>query len=315
MTTAIAPPAQQPARDRVGPPKRRWFRPSRLIDWMALPMLAILAFVIAYPAVRAVQLSFTATSLINPGSPGVGLRNYQTLAHDTVFTTALTNTAIFSGVSVLAAAVIGLGLALLAERYLSRYRIVNTVLLTPWAIPTVVAAYLFRYMLQTNGGLVNSVLLHLNLISHPVGFITSPTWSMPSLITANVWTQIPFFFLVILAGLRAVPGEVVEAARADGAGYWATVWHIKLHYLRGPLMIAALLMVITNFNNFAMPVALTGGGPGYSTMTLVLYVYDLAFQSYHVGYAAAVGVIWLIILLAFAMLFVRLVRSESGGSS
>lgn len=313
MTTTAAPPGPASTIDRVATPRRRRFRPNRLIDWMALPMLAILVFVIAYPAVRAVQLSFTATSLVNPGTPGVGWRNYQTLVHDTVFTAALKNTAIFSAASVVAAAVIGLGLALLAERYLSRWRIINTVLLTPWAVPTVVAAFLFRYMLATNGGLVNSVLLHLHLVSHPVGFITSPVWSMRSLIAANVWTQIPFFFLVILAAVRAVPNDVVEAARADGAGYWATVWHIKLHYLRGPVTIAALLMIITNFNNFAMPEALTGGGPGYSTMTLVLYVYNLAFQSYHVGYAAAAGVIWLIILLAVALLFVRLVRSE--GSS
>lgn len=314
MTAATIAPEQPEIGREPRPPRRRWFRPNRLIDWMALPMLAILAFVIAYPAVRAVQLSFTAANLINPATPGVGLRNYQTLVHDTVFTAALKNTAIFSGVSVVAAALAGLGLALLAERYLARWRIVNTVLLTPWAVPTVVAAYLFRYMLQTNGGLVNSVLLHLHLVGHPIGFITSPTWSMPSLIIANVWTQVPFFFLVILAALRAVPSEVVEAARVDCAGYWATVWHVKLHYLRGPVTIAALLMIITNFNNFAMPEALTGGGPGYSTMTLVLYVYDLAFQSYHVGYAAAVGVIWLIVLMVVALLFVRMVRSESASA-
>lgn len=277
---------------------------------MAIPTIAILAFVIAYPAVRAVQLSFTSTSLVNPVARGVGLGNYRTLVHDSVFMTALKNTVIFTAASVFLAGLGGLSLALILEDFFGRYKIVQTVLLTPWAVPTVVAAYLFRYMFEESGGIVNSLLLRLHLVGSSVPFLASPKWAMPTVILANVWAQVPFFLLIFSAGLKAVPDDVVEAARTDGAGKWSVVRHVKIQYLRGPAVIAVLLMVIANFNNFPHIESMTGGGPGVSTTTLVIYVYQLAFSSYDVGYAAAVGVVWLVILLVLAIGFVRAVRME-----
>lgn len=278
---------------------------------MLLPTLAILAFVIAYPAVRAVQLSFTSTNLINPVAHGIGLQNYRTLFHDSVFYTALENTMVFTAASVVLAGLGGLLLALLLEDFLGRFRVIQTILLTPWAVPTVVAAFLFRYMFEESGGIVNSLLLRSHLIGRAVPFLASPKWSMPSVIVGNVWAELPFFLLVFSAGLKAVPDEIVEAARADSAGKLSIVRHVKLHYLRGPAIIATLLMVIANFNNFPHIEAMTGGGPGVSTTTLVIYVYQLAFSSYNVGYASAVGVVWLLILLVLAVGFVRAVRMET----
>lgn len=278
---------------------------------MLLPTLAILAFVIAYPAVRAVQLSFTSTNLINPVAHGIGLQNYRTLFHDSVFYTALENTMVFTAASVILAGLGGLLLALLLEDSLGRFRVIQTILLTPWAVPTVVAAFLFRYMFEESGGIVNSLLLRSHLIGRAVPFLASPKWSMPSVIVGNVWAELPFFLLVFSAGLKAVPDEIVEAARADSAGKLSIVRHVKLHYLRGPAIIATLLMVIANFNNFPHIEAMTGGGPGVSTTTLVIYVYQLAFSSYNVGYASAVGVVWLLILLVLAVGFVRAVRMET----
>jgi ABC-type sugar transport system permease subunit len=107
-----------------------------------------------------------------------------------------------------------------------------------------------------------------------------------------------------------VPGEIVEAARTDGAGRWSITRHVKLHYIRSTAIIAVLLMVIANFNNFPHIESMTGGGPGVSTTTLVIYVYQLAFSSYDVGYASAVGVVWLVILVILAVGFVRAVRME-----
>lgn len=299
----------------VSPPsasreRHRYWRRSGL-GWMAIPALVILAFVIAYPAVRALQLSFTSTNLINPGAHGVGLHNYRVLLHDSVFYAALKNTVIFTGVSVIAAGLGGLVLALLLEDFLGRFRVIQTILLTPWAVPIVVAAFLFRYIFEESGGIVNSLLLRLHLVSHAVPFLASPKWSMPSVIIANVWGQLPFFLLIFSAGLKSVPTEVVEAARTDSASRLSIVRHIKLYYLRGPALIAVLLMVIANFNNFPHIESMTGGGPGISTTTLVIYVYQLAFSSYNVGYASAVGVVWLVILLIVAIGFVRAVRRET----
>jgi ABC-type sugar transport system permease subunit len=278
---------------------------------MVVPTIAILAFVIAYPAVRAVQLSFTSTSLVNPVAKGVGFTNYRTLFHDSVFYTALKNTLIFTAASVLLAGLGGLLLALLLEDFFSRFRFIQTILLTPWAVPTVVAAYLFRYMFEESGGIVNSILLKTHLVGAAVPFLASPKWSMPTVVLANVWAQLPFFLLIFSAALKSVPEEVVEAARTDGAGKVSVVTHVKLHYLRSAGVIAILLMVIANFNNFPHIESMTGGGPGISTTTLVIYVYQLAFSSYDIGYASAVGVVWLVILLVLAVGFVRAVKMDS----
>ncbi len=288
----------------------RFLRRKRLF-WMVVPTIAILAFVIAYPAVRAVQLSFTSTSLVNPVAKGVGFTNYRTLFHDSVFYTALKNTLIFTAASVLLAGLGGLLLALLLEDFFSRFRFIQTILLTPWAVPTVVAAYLFRYMFEESGGIVNSILLKTHLVGAAVPFLASPKWSMPTVVLANVWAQLPFFLLIFSAALKSVPEEVVEAARTDGAGKVSVVTHVKLHYLRSAGVIAILLMVIANFNNFPHIESMTGGGPGISTTTLVIYVYQLAFSSYDIGYASAVGVVWLVILLVLAVGFVRAVKMDS----
>jgi len=293
-------------RDRAG--SRRRFRSP--VDWMVLPTLAILAFVIAFPAVRAVQLSLTNYNLINGTAHSVGLANYRALVHDSVFREALKNTIYFTLGTVVAGGVIGLLLAFLTEGLIGKSRILKSALMTPWAVPTVVTAFLFRYMLEEEGGLVNSVLQSSGITHRTVPFLASPHLALPSVTVANVWAQIPFFFLVFSAGLKAVPQEVVEAARVDAASSFDIAARIKLPYLRSTAVVAVLIMVIASFNNFPHIYSMTGGGPGFSTTTLVIYVYHLAFSSYDVGYASAVGVVWLVILLVAAVGFVRVIRSE-----
>lgn len=296
-----------PARANRAGTRRRFRSP---VDWMVLPTLAILAFVIAFPAVRAVQLSLTNYNLINGTAHSVGFANYRALVHDGIFRKALENTIYFTLGTVVVGGVIGLLLAFLTEGLVGRSRILKSLLMTPWAVPTVVTAFLFRYMLEEEGGLVNSVLHSSGITHRTVPFLASPHLALASVTVANVWAQIPFFFLVFSAGLKAVPQEVVEAARVDAASSFDIAARIKLPYLRSTAVVAVLIMVIASFNNFPHIYSMTGGGPGFSTTTLVIYVYHLAFSSYDVGYASAVGVVWLVILLAAAIGFVRVIRSE-----
>lgn len=290
---------------------RRGTKPRRApwFDWMVLPTIAILAFVIGYPIVRTFILS-TEHYKILTGLPatGAGFSNYQQLYHDPVFWQALRNTAVYTFGSVVAAVVLGLALALLTEHMAGPWRYIRTVLLTPWAVPLIVVAFLFRYMFDQDSGVVNALLRHLGLIHANVHWLTSSTWAMPTVMLANIWTAVPFFFLVFTAGLTSVPTDVVEAARVDKAGTWAMVGRIKLPYLIGPAMIAVLIMVINNFNDFAKIWAMTQGGPAYSTTTLVVYVYQLAFSSFNMGYSSAIGVVWLLLLMIFAVFYVRLLQ-------
>ncbi|MDK1481571.1 sugar ABC transporter permease, partial [Sinorhizobium sp. 6-117] len=242
----------------------------------------------------------------------VGAANYTKLAGDPIFWGSLANTAIYTFGSVGVSALLGLALALLMENLGgARFRAIRALLLTPWAVPFVVVAFLFRYMYLQNGGVINAVLLSTGIIDAPVPWLNSSTLALPAVMVANVWAMAPFFFLLLSAALSAIPNEVIESARVDRAGTWGMIWHIKLPFLRNPLLISSLLMVISNFNDFAKIWAMTQGGPGYSTSTLVVYVYRLAFERFEFGYASAVGVIWLTMLMVLAWIYMRVLRMES----
>ncbi|MPZ82786.1 MAG: ABC transporter permease subunit [Actinophytocola sp.] len=289
---------------------RRIRRGAPWIDWMTIPALLVLAVVIGYPIVRTVIVSFYDFPLLNPKHEYIGMGNFDHLTSDPVFWQSLRSTAVYTGVSVLAGMLIGLVLALVTERLQGPWRILRGALLTPWAVPVIVVAFLFRFMFEDNGGVVNAVLTRLHIVDSAVQWLTSSDWAMISVIIANVWSQAPFFLLVFTAALGSVPNEVIEAARIDRARTWSMILLIKLPYLRSAALVGALLMIIQNFNNFPLIWAMTEGGPAYSTTTLVIYVYRLAFTSFDLGYASAVGLVWLVLLLAIATLFIRVLRGE-----
>lgn len=289
---------------------RRIRRGSPWLDWMTLPALIVLAVVIGYPIVRTVIVSFYDYPLLMPKHEFVGMGNYRHIASDSVFWQSLQNTVTYTAVSVVGAMFVGLGLALLTERLEGPWRILRGALLTPWAVPVIVVAFLFRFMFEDQGGVVNAVLLRTHVVHGVVPWLTNSDWAMISVIIANIWSQAPFFLLVFTAALGSVPNEVIEAARIDRAGTWAMITLIKLPYLRSAALVGALLMIIQNFNNFPLIWAMTEGGPAYSTTTLVIYVYRLAFTSFDLGYASAVGFIWLVLLLFIATFFIRVLRGK-----
>lgn len=289
---------------------RRGTRRVPWLDPMVLPTLVVLGVVIGYPVVYTLLLSMRKFNLLDT-TPArfVGAANYRNLATDPIFWRALENTAIYTFGSVVVAALLGLILALLTENLLGwRFRAVRALLLTPWAVPFVVVAFLFRYMYLQDGGVINAVLLRLGLITQPVLWLNTASIALPAIMVANIWTMTPFFFLMLSAALAAIPNEVIESARIDRARTWSMVFRIKLPFLRSALLVSSLLMVISNVNDFAKIWAMTEGGPGYSTTTLVVYVYRLAFEDFNFGYASAIGVVWLLLLLAFAYAYLRALR-------
>jgi ABC-type sugar transport system permease subunit len=272
--------------------------------------VVVLAVVIGYPVVYTLVLSATKYNMLDMVPPRyIGGGNYRHLFTDPIFWTSLRNTAIYTFGSVIISSLLGLTLALLTESLTGwRFRSVRALLLTPWAVPFVVVAFLFRYMYLQNGGVINAVLLDLGLIDKPVLWLNNSYLALPAIMVANIWAMMPFFFLLLSAALAAIPNEVIESARIDKAGIWSMVFQIKLPFLRSALFISSLLMIISNFNDFAKIWAMTQGGPGYSATTLVVYVYRLAFENFNFGYASAIGVVWLILLLVFALVYLRAVR-------
>lgn len=277
---------------------------------MALPAVVILVIVIGYPIVRAVIVSFYHYPLLSPVHNFVGASNYQRLVNDPVFWQSLKNTGIYTAASVIGGMLLGLVLALATERLEGPWRFVRGVLLTPWAVPVIVVAFLFRFMFEDNGGITNALLLRLGILHAAIPWLSSTQGALIAVIIANIWSQAPFFLLIFTAALGGVPNEVIEAARIDRAHTWSMITKIKLPYLVSAAVIGALLMIIQNFNNFPLIWAMTEGGPAYSSTTLVIYVYRLAFTSFNLGYASAVGVVWLALLLFIAGFFVRVLRGR-----
>ena len=277
-----------------------------LLDTMVIPAAVVLVAVVLYPTVRAIILSAYHDELLDPTTTRfIGNGNYTRLLHDIVFWTVAKNTLVFTLASVAVGFVLGLGLAVLTDRLPPPLRFVRGALLTPWAIPVIVVAFLFRYMLDQQVGIVNFLLVHARLLPASVPWVASPQWSMAAVVLANVWSQTPFYLLMFMAALKGIPDEVRDAVRIDRAGHGQEFWHVTVPYLQNAMVISSLLMVIANFNNFPLIWAMTGGGPVYATTTLVVYIYQLAFAQFNIGYAAAVGTVWLLVLLGLAILYIR----------
>jgi ABC-type sugar transport system permease subunit len=297
----------------AGNSRRPAARTAERIPWfdtMVLPSAGVLAIVVGYPVVYTLVLSAEDYNLIGTTPPRfVGGDNFAKLVHDPTFWQALGNTLVYTFGSVAIAALLGLALALLTERASGRAgRIVRALLLTPWAVPFVVVAFLFRYMYLQNGGAINALLLAAGVIDTPISWLNVASLALPAVMVTNVWAMTPFFFLLLAAALAGIPNEVIESARVDRARGWSLVVGIKLPFLRNALLVGCLLMIIANFNDFAKIWAMTQGGPGYATTTLVVYVYRQAFESFAIGYASAIGVVWLALLLVFAFAYLRALR-------
>ena len=211
------------------------------IDSMVLPAVGVLAVVIGYPVFYTLVLSAQKMNLADVAPPRfIGFGNYRALIADPIFWSSLGNTAIYTFGSVVVAAVFGLALALLTENLGGwRFRSVRALLLTPWAVPFVVVAFLFRLMYLQDGGIINAVLLRLGLIAHPVLWLNNASIALPAVMVTNIWTMVPFFFLLLSAALSAIPNEVIELARIDRARTWSMVFDIKLPFLRNALLISS----------------------------------------------------------------------------
>jgi len=275
------------------------------------PSIAILLVIVAYPLVRSFTLSLTDYNLIMPAMQRfVGLKNYRDLWQDAVFWEALKNTLIFNVGSVAGGFVLGFVLAILLNLNLRFRRIFRGILLTPWVIPYVIIGFLSLYMFNTKIGIVNYTLQQTGLISKFLPWMADPALSMMAVIIANIWNQFPFHLTTLLAGLQTVPADCIEAAKIDGANNFQVFWHITLPWIRNIIVITTTLMMIQNFNNFALIWTMTEGGPIHATTTFVIYVFEKAFVEFNFSYASAIGMVWMLFLIVFAVVYMKLAVKE-----
>ncbi len=202
--------------------------------------------------------------------------------------------------------IVGYLIALLCDSMRGGVTLFRTAVFVVWVVPWISVAILWGWLFDSNYGVVNAILQNLGLIKAPVNFLADPSLARMMLVLGYVWRMTPFMMIISIAALRGVPKELREAASIDGAGYWQQQFAIVLPLVRPTLATVAVLDIIRLMQEMTLPWVLTKGGPVNATEVLSLYTYKLAFQRWDFGMASAAGVLWLVLVAAFAFGATRL---------
>lgn len=276
---------------------------------LLIPTLVILVFTVLYPLIRAIYLSFNSYSLVNlgAGTQWVGLDNFKTLLNSSAYRDVWVTTLLFVIGSVAGQFLLGFITALVLNQTIVSRNLFRGLLLTPWIVPTVVSALLWKWIFNQQYGIFNYILENLGLIANFQAWIGNPELALPSVILANIWKGFPFHMIVLLAALQTIPTDIVEAAIIDGASALQRFRYVTLPYLRYIIMIDLLISIIWTFQSFTTIWTMTEGGPITATTTLAISIYRTAFQAFDMGMGAAIGTIWLVVMFIFSVLFVRII--------
>jgi multiple sugar transport system permease protein len=266
-----------------------------------------MAVVIAYPIYDTIRLSFFATppNLAMSRSTFVGIDNYTRILTSGAFLSATWNTLIWTMFSTIAAFALGFGAALVLDREFVGRGLLRGILLVPYVVSAVAAAYVWRWIYHSDFGAIGALAVALGLTDKPIIFLDDVSTVLPSLIVVNIWKEFPFAMIMILAGLQTVPDQLLRAARVDGAGPWHAFWHVTFPHLRGVSTVTVLLLVVTSVNSFTIPWIMTGGGPAGASQIWITAIYEMAFGRLRFGAAAAYSVILFLILMSLAYFYVR----------
>jgi multiple sugar transport system permease protein len=274
-----------------------------------LPVALALGATVLFPILKAMQMSLYNHVLIKPQEYGfIGLANYLRLVRDEVFWLSLWNSLLWVFGSVSLQFLGGFAAALLLHQPFRGRSVLRTMTLLPWIIPGVVVALVWEFIYQPNYGILNDLLTRAGWMTERVAWLSSPALAMPAVILTNVWRGVPFFAIMLLAGLQAIPTELYEAARVDGASVVQRFWAITLPMLRPIIVVATATRIVWTFNYADLIFVMTSGGPANATQITSTYTLLQAYSNLDFGYAATLSVALLLIMLAFTVVYLRLTR-------
>lgn len=271
------------------------------------PTVIFMLLLMFVPVVMVIGYSLMDNVIMNQNPAFVGIEHYIDIFTDSAFHTAVGNTAVFTGLSVVFHLVLGLAFAMLlntrliSKRTRAAFRVIY---ITPWVFTSAIIAILWRLMLNPNG-VINYVLMELNLISEKVEWLASRDTALMSVTLINIWTGYPFYMISMLAGLQGIPADLYEAATVDGANGPARFVYVTIPQLKPIIVSMAMLDCIWTMQQFNLVWMTTGGGPIRATEMLSTYTYKFAFSSYEFSAASASAVIVLIFSMCLAVLYVR----------
>ncbi|MGB7448364.1 MAG: sugar ABC transporter permease [Ornithinimicrobium sp.] len=298
------------------PPRRRWAKgkvgqthPLVALLWLS-PALALIFGVVLYPAVKLFQASRGDYSITGLRVGDAGWSNYADVLDHRALWTVLANTGYWVVTVVLFTIVISLALAQLLVQEFPGRRFVRWAIIVPWAASLIITSQLFVLLYDYNYGMINQVLTSVGLLDTPIDFLGDDAWTMPAMIAVGILVSVPFTVFVFIAGLNAIPGEMMEAAKVDGASAWQRYRLVTLPLMKSAMLVAAVLNVIYVFNSFPIVYTLNDRNPGFSTDTSITFMYKLAFESQDkdVGMSAAMGIMNVLIILAAIAVYLKVVN-------
>ena len=281
-------------------------------DWkvalpFVLPLIILMGGLIFWPFVNAILISFTTRSIARK-EVWVGLGNYERLLTDSSYREAVANTIRFTVASVASKLVVGMSIALLLNSRIPFRNVLTGLMLLPWIVPEVVTAMAWRSIFDPIFGGLNPILMNLGIIDRRVAWLAEPHLAMPSVIAVNIWKGIPFFTMLLLAGLKAIDKELYEAAEVDGANSISRFRHITLPGLKYVIAVTLLLSTISTFNTLGLVYLMTGGGPGGGTRLYSILAYERAIIGLRFGPGVAVALSMAPVLMIFILVLARFMR-------
>jgi trehalose/maltose transport system permease protein len=303
--SSVASPVPPSGRRRRRPKLQR--RQTHLAWLLLVPSLAVVALVAIYPLGKTVYQSFTDQDFLAlEPTKWVGLANYRELWHDTVFRHAVWRTIEFTLITVGFEFALGLAIALVVNSSFKGRGVMRAVMLVPWAIPTVVAAQMWKWMLDDTFGVVNDAGTRLHVLSHSRAWISDPSTALASVCAVDIWKTTPFVALLLLAGLQVIPGDLYEAAEVDGASQLQQFWKITLPLLAPAILVTLIFRTLDALRVFDVFYVFFGNRA--DTQTMAIYNQDTIVGSGHVGYGAAISVAIFLIIALFVIIYVTFMR-------
>lgn len=300
---AVSANTAMPATVQSGGAFERWLE-RHLRYLMLAPAMLILLGLTIFPSI---YMFYAAVHKIspNPDIPWqfVGPGNFLRLLTDSQFHVGLWNTIIFTVSAVTTEFLLGLGLALLLDKYIRRLAFLKTILMIPMMLPPIAVAITFKLIYEPQFGVLNEIMFQLGLPLQ--AWAGDANLAMFSIVVADVWQWTPFIFLLMLAGLASLPQEPYEAAAIDGASAWRQFWDLTVPFLTPVIAIALLLRTMDAIRLFDLVFILTGGGPADRTKVLSLYIYQVAYRFVDPGYAAAISLFVLFVTITLSTWFIK----------
>jgi ABC-type sugar transport system permease subunit len=271
------------------------------------PSLLLFFFTLVFPIGYTLVVSFMALNYRRPNRTGfVGLKNYIDLFKDAEFLATLGRTFAFVFFTVTLILCLGILIALLLNEKFRGKGILRTIVLMPWAIPPVVNGVMWKYILDSSYGVLNGVLYKLGFITSYVSFLSNPDSAFAWVVFANVWKNLPFAILLILAALQTIPKELYESAMVDSASVFTQFFRITIPMITPTILVVLIFQTMTSIRTFDLIYVLTSGGPGSATSVIGWDLYKVSFKFLDFGKGSAIGYVITIFTLLIAILYFRI---------